>query len=292
MNRVRRLRRDRGVALLLALLVTALCAILASAVLWRVDLWLTQVEILHDARQAQRLALGGVDWGRSVLWERDRNRVSVDYLGEPWATRVPQIPVAGGEVGGQMFDEQARFNLASLPRESADDDAAWQAYGRLLEALGLPPALAAALRARLSPSATPRLILSGTGSLDGVPGYSGPVLERLRAFVTVLPETGTAVNVNTASAEVLAAMVPGLTPGDARAVIARRDVEPYINVGAFITRLPEAAQSRVKPDALAVRSRYFRVDTFAKFGRGRAALSALLQRQPGAWPSIVWMRTP
>ncbi|MBB3291999.1 general secretion pathway protein K [Mitsuaria sp. BK045] len=292
MSSARRLRPDRGVALLLALLVTALCAILASAVLWRVDLWLTQVEVLHDARQAQRLALGGLDWGRSVLWERDRNQVSVDYLGEPWATRVPQIPVAGGEVGGQMFDEQARFNLASLPRAGADDDAAWQAYGRLLEALGLPPALAAALRARLSPSATPRLILSGTGSLDGVPGYSAPVLERLRAFVTVLPETGTTVNVNTASAEVLAAMVPGLTPGDARAVIARRAVEPFINVGGFIARLPEAAQGRVKPDALAVRSRYFRVDTFAKFGRGRAALSALLQRQAGAWPSIVWMRTP
>jgi general secretion pathway protein K len=284
-------RTQCGAALLMALMITAVCATLASAVLWRVDQWLTQVETMHDARQAQRLALGGVDWGRSILWERDRDKIDVDYLGEPWSTRVPPIPVAGGEIGGQMFDEQARFNLASLKRNAAPDDFSWQCYARLLATLGLPPALAAALQERMASSATPRFVLSGVGSLAAVPGYSPTVITRLRGFVTLLPEA-TAVNVNTASAEVLTAIVPGLTIDAARDLIAKRTTQPFVSKSGFASRLPESVRSGLKYDSISLYSQYFRVDTFSRFGRGRAAVSALLNRPPGQWPVIVWTRTP
>jgi general secretion pathway protein K len=284
-------RAQRGAALLMALMITAVCATLASAVLWRVDQWLTQVEIMRDARQAQRLALGGVDWARSILWERERDKIDVDYLGEPWSTRVPPIPFAGGEVGGQMFDEQARFNLASLQRYAARDDLAWLSYARLLATLGLPPALATALQERMGSSASPRFVLSGVGSLAAVPGYSPTVIARLRGFVTILPEA-TAVNVNTAPAEVLTAIIPGLTIDTARDVIAKRTTQPFVSKSGFAARLPEEVRSNLRFDSISLQSRYFRVDTFSRFGRGRAAVSALLHRPAGQWPVIVWMRTP
>lgn len=289
--------RARGAVLLMVLLITALATILASAILWRVDLWLNQVEIMHDARQAQRLALGGVDWARMLLRERDENGITVDYLGEPWSTRVPPIPVAGGEAGGQMFDEQARFNLGALRPEAPAEDVNWQSFGRLLDVLGLPPGLAAALRARMS-EAGPRLRLTGVASLAGVPGYAPPVLARLRDFVTVLPpepaagQKPSAINVNTAPAEVLAAVTPGLTPAVARDLVAARAGRPFVSRRDFVNRLPQTLRDDVRYDAIAVRSDYFRVETFARFGRGRAVLSALLHRSPGHWPAIVWMRNP
>ena len=57
-------------------------------------------------------------------------------------------------------------------------------------------------------------------SLLDVPGFTPEMVARLRPFVTVLPTT-TAVNMNTAPAEVIAAVVPGMSlsqcPGVRRA---------------------------------------------------------------------------
>ncbi len=59
-------------------------------------------------------------------------------------------------------------------------------------------------------------------SLLDVPGFSPEAVERLRPFVTVLPTT-TSVNMNTATAEVIAATVPGMSLSQAQAFVARRE---------------------------------------------------------------------
>src|SRR3712207_6947571 len=60
----------------------------------------------------------------------------------------------------------------------------------------------------------PRSTLFPYTTLFRSEGVDAQVLERLRPFVTVLPER-TIVNANTAAAEVLAAQVPGLAVSDA-----------------------------------------------------------------------------
>lgn len=282
-------RHQQGVALLMALLLVAVVTVLASAILWRVDIWVTQVKVLRDARQSHRLVMGGVDWARSVLYERQRQGVRKDHLSEAWATRVPPIPVAGGEISGQMFDEQARFNMAWL---LAGDPYAWQQYERLLRALELPPALAGPLKSALSGKVNERVRYMGTASLEAVPGYSREVIEKLGPYITLLPKTDSRLNVNTAPLELIYAIVPGLSFEQAKAIVDRRAKAPFEYTPDFYTLLSGEVRDTFRTDSISVRSDFFKVEVHATFEKGRASAVALLRRKPGAWPDVVWMKRP
>jgi general secretion pathway protein K len=65
-------------------------------------------------------------------------------------------------------------------------------------------------------------------ALLDVPGVTPDMLARLRPFVVVLP-TQTALNMNTASAEVMAATIPGLSLASAQALVARRETVFFRN---------------------------------------------------------------
>ena len=81
-------RRQRGAALLLAMLTVTLVATLASAALWQQ--WRsTEVEQAERQRvQAGWILTGALDWARLILREDARsnqNSGNADHLGEPWA---------------------------------------------------------------------------------------------------------------------------------------------------------------------------------------------------------------
>jgi len=126
-----------GAALIMALLVVALATVLASTMIWRQDMWLRQVETRRDLAQARLLAIAGIDWARAVLAE-DARTSSTDHLGEPWATKVPAMPAEGGEIGGELADEQAKWNLNNLVRNGQVQPDSMAVLGRLLEQPGLP----------------------------------------------------------------------------------------------------------------------------------------------------------
>ncbi len=73
-----------------------------------------------------------------------------------------------------------------------------------------------------------------------VRGFDGEVRARLRPFVTALPRF-TAVNVNTAAPEVLAAIVEDLTLDAARALVAKRERAYFRNNADFLSQLPHQA---------------------------------------------------
>src|SRR3990172_1378565 len=104
---------QRGAALIMALLVVALATTLSTAVLFRQDVWLRQVEIQRDLAQTRLIAGAGIAWARAVL-AYDARTSGFDHLGEPWAIQVPPTRVEGGEIGGEVQDEQAKWNLNNL----------------------------------------------------------------------------------------------------------------------------------------------------------------------------------
>lgn len=79
-------------------------------------------------------------------------------------------------------------------------------------------------------SATAPIVMTSVDGLLDVPGFTPDVLARLRPFVTILPTT-TPVNMNTASAEVIAAIMPGMSLSSAQALVARRQSVFFRNVG-------------------------------------------------------------
>ncbi|MCX7169331.1 MAG: type II secretion system minor pseudopilin GspK [Proteobacteria bacterium] len=298
----------RGAALIMALLVVALATTLASSLIWRQDMWLRQVETRRDLAQARLLALAGIDWARAVLAE-DARTSSIDHLGEPWATKVPAMPAEGGEIGGEMSDEQGKWNLNNLVRGGQAQAEATAVLVRLLNQLQLPPALAVTLADWIDsdsdatsdgaednyylglkpPYRSANRELTDLDNLLRIRGFSSAIIERLRPYVSVLPGYNP-LNLNTTSAIVLAAVLPELTTADAQQIIAERNRIPFRDIADFRNRLP-------RPDLagfagagqLDTRSRYFSVMIRSRYGNAETTSTALLDRQ-SSWPAIVWQK--
>eukprot|EP01038_Epipyxis_sp_PR26KG_P018467 gene18467-26043_t len=122
-----------------------------------------------------------------------------------------------------------------------------------------------------------------------VPGVDGNVLARLTPFVTVLPER-TWINSNTASAEVVASGVPGLSLERARALLAARDKgQWFINRGDFTQRLrmPDQDFTELR---VGITSNWFRVASVLDTVRTKFVLTALLHDDKQSLPRVVWLR--
>lgn len=154
----RRLRAQRGAALLAAMLTVTLVATFAAAAMWQQ--WRAlEIETAERARQQSAWILAGaLDWSRLILRE-DARAGGADHLAEPWAValqearlstflaaerNVTQVEDASTDtadafLSGQISDLQARLNLTNLFQGTQDEKArALQQFGRLFAQLGLP----------------------------------------------------------------------------------------------------------------------------------------------------------
>ena len=299
--------RQRGVAIVLAMGVVALAAMAAAAIMVSQSTWARQVELTTDHIQARAVLLAGADWARALLAD-DRRLSNIDHLGEPWALKLPPLPVENGELVGQIEDQQGAFNLNNLATQGKVNVAQLAHLRNLLATLGLPDELADALADWIDddsqpqprdgaedayylaldrPYLTANRPLTDVAELALVRGFDNNVRARLRPYVTALPSF-TAVNVNTAPPEVIAAVIEGLNLGGAQLLVAQRDRAYYRSVDDFLRRLPlgvEAARSDIS-----VNSVYFMATLRVTIGGAQARGQALLARQGAGWPEILWRK--
>jgi general secretion pathway protein K len=277
------LRPQCGTAVIIAMLVLALAVAGAAAMLERQDLDARALQSQRDYEQARWMLRGGMHWARSILAEDARAGTS-DHQRELWASGLPPTDVQLGSLAGEIRDEQGLFNLNNLLRGGKPDPLQIATLGRLLGAIGLTPELAGAIGARIDPKRP----LADVGELAGVGGLDANALGRLRRYATALPRP-TAVNVNTAPAEVLAAMVEGLALSEAQALARRLAVEPVGSREAFQALL--RPNLRPNLEGIAASSQFFVVQGRAKVGDADLRMEALLQRTGTGLPVIVWQRS-
>ncbi|WP_395683487.1 type II secretion system minor pseudopilin GspK [Dokdonella sp.] len=222
--------RQRGVALLVALLVVALAVILVAALLDRGELALARTRNVLRGEQAEAYALGLDTYAAQVLMLTHGASPDPDTNTSPWATPLPAQPVPGGVIGASMRDLNGCFNLNNLAPGTPGD---WgTVFDNLLGALRLDAQLRAAIENWLDPArihdeenfyfAQPvpyraRGGLFAHGSeLRLVRGVTSEVYARLAPHVCALPP-GTKININTATVPVLMALVgPGLSQAAAQ----------------------------------------------------------------------------
>lgn len=298
-------RYQRGVAIIMVLLIVALATVLAAYIARQQQLWQRQVESQFDHAQARRLSIAGIDWARAVLAD-DARANSTDNDGEMWALRLPAMPVDNGEVMGAIEDRQGLYNLNNLVRNgvsSAPDIAQFQ---RLLNLLGLPVELAGSLADWMDsdsvtqpdggaedsyylslpqPYRTANQPLLELSELSQVKGFDEHTIELLRPFVSVLP-LSIPVNVNFAPAEVLSTLIPDLSLSDARVMVQQRHGNPYKDVSDFIGHLPKTGMQFNSQD-FSVSSQFFWVTGRARVAGSQVTTEALLQRING-WPAVIW----
>ena len=289
-------RAERGSAVILAMLVVAVAATLVSGALWQQSALIRETENELAYAQAKWLIRGAIDWAGVILQE-DARTSSVDHRGEPWAVPLADTRLNENDgrpaayLAGAIEDEQAKFNLRNLVAGEELNVAEMQALRRLLAALRIDELFAerigerllAALRAK---GVQPALGLAFADELLAV-GMQAEDFQRLRAFVTMLPEP-TALNVNTASAEVLAARIADLPLVDARRLVSSRDRAYFKDLGDAVQRLREASP-RATDAGLAVATRYFSVEGTVSYGPARLTARALVRRDANRL-EVLWMK--
>jgi len=288
--------KQRGSAILLAMLVLAIAATLIAGALWQQNALVRETENERAYAQARWLLRGAIDWAGVILGE-DARTSSVDHRGEPWAVPLADTRLNENDgrppayLAGAIDDEQSKFNLRNLLAGTELNIGELQSLKRLLGALGINERFAERIAERLlaeqkASTTQPAVGLAFAEELLQV-GLEPAQLQRLRGFVTILPEP-TPLNVNTASAEVLAARISSLELVDARRIVAARDRAHYKDLGDAMQRLREV-NPRVTENGLAVATRYFSVEGTVSYGPARLAARALVRRDPGRL-EVLWTR--
>ncbi len=105
-------RKQRGVALITAVLVVSIAVIAATSVLDSGHFAIQRASTLQDSEKAWGFAAGAEDWARTLL-QRDAQTSDIDGLGEAWS-QIQTLPIENGVISGQAIDAYSRFNLNNL----------------------------------------------------------------------------------------------------------------------------------------------------------------------------------
>lgn len=349
--------RQRGAALLTALITVTLVATLAAAALWRQ--WrATEVEAAERSRlQASLLLSGALDWSRLILSEDGRTG-SVDHLAEPWAVPLAEAKLTSflaadknvasdaleglpdAFLSGSITDAQSRLNLRNLVDSGGRPvQSAVAATRKLFDLLDLPPAQVDTLvqqmrRALLAggsvtqpptdgsgattdatsaPASTPatspaaaqsqvpaQSTASSTddGAASGAPlmpqrveqlgwlGLPADTVAAIAPYVTLLPQS-TAVNLNTASAEVIFAAIAQLDMASARKLVEVRRRQYFSKSEDVSQQLASATNVQITPGEVGFSTSYFEVRGRLRMDRYWVEETSLLNRVSNV-VNIVW----
>ena len=293
-------RAERGAAVVMAMLTVAVAATLVAGAFWRQEVLLQRVENELSFAQTQWLMRGAIDWARVILAE-DARTSRVDHLGEPWAlqiadTRLDDSSGSAAYLTGGMQDAQAKYNLRNLVGADGIGPAELDTLRRLLALAQVPEVLADPIAQRVQssvPGATfeddgPRpLPLRTLDDLLSVPQIRAQHVQALDAYLTVLPRP-TPVNANTASAQVLAGVIAGLSLPDARRLVASRDRAYFNDLPDVLSRIP-GQPLQTAANQLATATQFFLMEGQVTRRRARLHAQALLMRA-GTGTQVVWVR--
>ncbi|MHC8339682.1 type II secretion system minor pseudopilin GspK [Pseudomonas sp. HLT2-19-2] len=312
--------KQRGMAIISALLIAAVVAVIAGGMLTRQTVFTRSLEAEQWRIQGASMLLGGIEISRHLLWDA-RQRDPLTRLDQPWARAV--VTARDLPFKGRLEDEQGKFNLRNLVNNDRIDQEQLESFQRLCQLIGVNTTLSKRISQRViasyprllnperadktpqdsgfdsgrdtSPAAAskPQLptrpMLRHLDDLRSVKGMNDEWLAKMAPYFTVLPAF-TWLNGNTATAPVLAAYVPGLSIERAQALIAERDGgQWFINRGDFVNRLrmPQLEATTVK---VGITSDWFLLRGKASTEQRRVSLDALLHRRENGLPEVIWSR--
>ena len=156
---------QRGVALVMAIIVVAIGTMIAVNLIWRGTLDLRRTESALAADQGLMYVQGAEAWAADILRQDLVDSPESDHLGELWATELPPLPVDGGSITGRLEDLQGRFNLNNLIGADGKESAlARRQFERLLVSVEADPSLAGAVIDWLDPDTELRFPSGGAGT--------------------------------------------------------------------------------------------------------------------------------
>lgn len=323
-------QRQRGVAVVTALLLTTLAITIVASLFWQQQVQVRTLENQRLQLQTKWILRGALDWASVVL----RQELPYTSLDQVWATPLAETRLdqyiererLEGEafdasLSGNIVDATSRYNLANLAQQGEPVAAQQAIFLRLLNVLRLDTRLAqrvtifVAQGQRSAPAAPPGqgtplvnedektqktqlppanglpVPLVQVDDLLAVQGMTPAILAQLKPFLIVLPET-TTLNVNTAPAELLAALIPDMSLSEAGSLVARRKTAAWRDKATFLSQV--RGGEGIEDGAYDVKSSWFLVQSRIRLDRAALNAESLIQRKPlvssGGGTTVIWTR--
>ena len=300
------MKTQRGVALITVLLVVAIVTVVCAGMIARQQLSIRGTANQAQARQAWHYALGGEALAQSIL-RRDLQASgegtglpAVDHLLEPWAMPQPayDLDEGQGQVQVRIEDLAGRFNLNSLVQEQQPNAAALAQFRRLLLRLQITEPYAERLVDWLDsdqqpsgeqgaednayllldpPYRTAGTRLEDLSELRLLLGMRDEDFQRMAPYVSALPPD-TPLNVNTASAMVLASLADSLSLSAAESLVKMRQAAPFRDTASFMAQ-PALGSVQLQGTNIAVTSQFFQAISEVRLADRRLALVSQIRRE-------------
>ncbi len=219
------LAHQRGIALLVAILLVALGTILAAAIGYENAMTARRGAATYAFDEALLVQQGAEALAAYGLRAAQRSDPQHTYAAQGWGNPLGPLEIVPGVMlTAQVEDMQGRFNLNNLVREDGTPDPVQlAAFEQLLLMLGLEPKWAGFMvdwidrdivpsqpdgaedsfyMGQSPPYRTPNRYITSESELLALPGFGRDRYVRLAPYVTALPY-GTKLNICSASAMVL-----------------------------------------------------------------------------------------
>jgi general secretion pathway protein K len=310
-------RHQRGVALIIALILVALATILATKLSFDGYLERQRTIGILAAEQAMHFGMGAEALAADVLAQNTQGGSQQDTLAQPWAQPSQAMPITPendpegepiGTIQGSLEDMQGRFNLNNLGRMTSDgkqDPQPLEQFQRLLVALGLEPKWAQIARdwidadnipgdpdgaedavytMQTPPYLTGNWPMTSPTELMALPGFGADRYRTLAPYVTVLPTAISTINICTAPAPVLQSLAPNMSgefsgSGGSQLLANSRKTGCFPDMATLKTML--GASAATVSSQISENSSYFRLTTHVTLGTTEFTLYSLLKRSNG-----------
>ncbi len=303
--------KNRGVALITAMLITAITGSLAAGLSWdsALDIRRTMVGLFHE--QATQVALGAESWIRIILRD-DGIDTEDDHLGELWASELPGLPVDNdsvqGAVTGTVEDLNRRFNVNNLLDGNGEiDKDVLNQFQRLLEALGLDRRFAgiaadwidvneeasfpdgaedSIYTGMIPPYRTYNQSLANVTELAALEGMDKAKFDVLLPHITALPR-GTMINVNTATPAVLQSLGDNLDTSLVEDWLELREESGFLDLATtFENEINAEMFAKISKT-----SNYFQLKAIVQIDTVRLTYYSVLSRSPNGGPVTTILRS-
>lgn len=291
-------RKQGGVALITVMLVVVVATVLAVQMTNRQSMAVRRAASIFDNEQAREYTYGGEELARQILHAAFMKESNKTTMVQPWASKELDYDFQGGHVSIHIEDLQGRLNINSLVG-STDANAARQRFASLFAHLGVDPMFLDRIVDWIDldqakhpagaedydylglehPYRAANQDMVDESELRLLLDMDAKSYAAIAPYVCALPAKDTDININTAPAPVLQAIIPNLPDAAAAAIVSERESgKGYDNVQVFLADPSLAIPAGTNKQGLGVQSSWFEVSVTAQYGDRYAYLTSIIER--------------
>jgi len=297
------MRRQRGMALITAILLVALATILAATIGYENAMTARRGTATFAFEQSLEVSKAAEAIAAYALRLTRQKYHTTTYPAQPWSTPYGPVDlVPGVTLQARLDDTQGRFNLNNLVKtDGSTNEDAVLVFANLLTSLGLEPKWAPMMADWIDADSVPNnpdgaedsvylsqtppyraanMFITTASEILALPGFGRDRYLKLAPYITALPQ-GTGINICSASPMLLNALGPMGTANftDVQNLNKNRADTCFPTQQEFDALFSDAAARQKADSMVTITSNYFTLTSVVTIGTTQFALYSLLHQE-------------